>query len=676
MPYIGVNPVERASMVLTQGTLGSATDTIPVPGGYTPSNIAVYVNGLRLKTSDYTASDGFNITLNETFASGSEYVIEEFRSFEVADVGASQVTTSTGTQSLDVALDRRAIYVDTIAALQAMDAEVGQTVYLTEEGRAGEFVVKTGTPPSDPQEGIYIGLGDDKYAERLDSNIHIGMFGASGDGATPDNTAALAMETLLGYVALEQGKSYAFNTLTLSGDLIVPKSSVVVPLTGQTVSLDGDVVAGHYQIFDTTDGDVALTTTYEIKAEWFAAAYFGQSQIVRGKNAGKGAVGNSAGVNYSHFDGFRAAEQTTASIEDTFIGNFAGSSANDTQLTTAVGYGALRGKEDPAGSGTFNATTAQQTTAIGTAACQDGTSHTGTTAVGSGAFRNAPTTQNSVALGTNVGRLSGSLQDVTLIGSGTGYNFGTTGLPADSQYMTVIGRDAIYNTTQGYRSTLVGARTGNYSSICDRNTWLGYLTGPDSATYSNVSDSICIGDAARTRANNTITIGNAVTSTVEGQVYIGDSSTSQFSAQGIYNSTTPSASNVVVDSNGRLYRSTSSLKYKEVIEPMTLDWAKKVLMFEPILYKPTDNQQEEGWTYYGFGAEQVASIDPRYVHMEKPITGYDDDTGQPVLGEDREPSGVMYERLVVAQNELIKDLYAQLEQVRSEIEQMRGSDAV
>jgi len=102
MPYIGVKPVERASMVLTQGTLGSATDTIPVPGGYTPSNIAVYVNGLRLKTSDYTASDGFNITLNETFASGSEYVIEEFRSFELQN---GVILTDTNGQQWRVEVD-------------------------------------------------------------------------------------------------------------------------------------------------------------------------------------------------------------------------------------------------------------------------------------------------------------------------------------------------------------------------------------------------------------------------------------------------------------------------------------------------------------------------------------------------------------------------------------------
>jgi len=135
MPYIGVRPVERASMVLTQGTLGTSTNTIKVPGGYTPSNIAVYVNGLRLKTSDYTASDGFNITLNETFASGSEYVIEEFRSFEVADVGVSQVTTSTGTQSVEESLDRRVIYADTIADLKALDTSSlvdGQQVQVRE----------------------------------------------------------------------------------------------------------------------------------------------------------------------------------------------------------------------------------------------------------------------------------------------------------------------------------------------------------------------------------------------------------------------------------------------------------------------------------------------------------------------------------------------------------------
>lgn len=58
------------------------------------------------------------------------------------------------------------IYVDTIADLQELDAEVGQTIYLTQDGRSGEFVVKAGTPPSDPQKGIYIVLANGNYAER------------------------------------------------------------------------------------------------------------------------------------------------------------------------------------------------------------------------------------------------------------------------------------------------------------------------------------------------------------------------------------------------------------------------------------------------------------------------------------------------------------------------------
>ena len=90
------------------------------------------------------------------------------------------------------------IYVDTIAELQSLDTSGlvdGQTIYLTQEGRAGEFVVKTGTPPSDPQKGIYIVLANGNYAMRIFDGvadkgaIYASWFGATGDGITDDTTA-------------------------------------------------------------------------------------------------------------------------------------------------------------------------------------------------------------------------------------------------------------------------------------------------------------------------------------------------------------------------------------------------------------------------------------------------------------------------------------------------------
>lgn len=83
--YIGVAPVPRASVVITQGTFSVPSDSIVVGGGYNVGNIVVYVNGVRLRSSDYTATDGINIVFNEQWEAGDEYLVEEYRNFEKAN---------------------------------------------------------------------------------------------------------------------------------------------------------------------------------------------------------------------------------------------------------------------------------------------------------------------------------------------------------------------------------------------------------------------------------------------------------------------------------------------------------------------------------------------------------------------------------------------------------------
>jgi hypothetical protein len=85
MSYIGVQPVTRATRVRTFGALASATTTIAIPGGFSPSNIEVFIDGLYVQPTDYNDSDGFNLVFITTLALGTEYVVMEARNFEVAN---------------------------------------------------------------------------------------------------------------------------------------------------------------------------------------------------------------------------------------------------------------------------------------------------------------------------------------------------------------------------------------------------------------------------------------------------------------------------------------------------------------------------------------------------------------------------------------------------------------
>ena len=53
------------------------------------------------------------------------------------------------------------------ADMKAYDAPVGAVLYLNEGGRSGEGVVKSGIPPSDPQEGVYVVLNNGNYWKRV-----------------------------------------------------------------------------------------------------------------------------------------------------------------------------------------------------------------------------------------------------------------------------------------------------------------------------------------------------------------------------------------------------------------------------------------------------------------------------------------------------------------------------
>lgn len=85
MSYIGTEPVIRATRVRTFGTLEASGSIIEVPGGFTPGNIEVFVNGDAVLPTDYDDSDGLNLDFSPAVLdSGTDYVIMEARQFETS----------------------------------------------------------------------------------------------------------------------------------------------------------------------------------------------------------------------------------------------------------------------------------------------------------------------------------------------------------------------------------------------------------------------------------------------------------------------------------------------------------------------------------------------------------------------------------------------------------------
>jgi len=94
-----------------------------------------------------------------------QYVLESQLGSSASGEGASIVSMEGG-PSVEQAVNERTIYVGSVAELEALSLAAGVNVYLTEDGRAGGGVIKSGTPPTDPQKGVIIILANGNYWER------------------------------------------------------------------------------------------------------------------------------------------------------------------------------------------------------------------------------------------------------------------------------------------------------------------------------------------------------------------------------------------------------------------------------------------------------------------------------------------------------------------------------
>ena len=82
----------------------------------------------------------------------------------------------------------------------------------------------------------------------------------------------------------------------------------------------------------------------------------------------------------------------------------------------------------------------------------------------------------------------------------------------------------------------------------------------------------------------------------------------------VYYETTASAPNVFVDNTGKLCRSTSSERYKNIIADLTLDDTAyaNAMQLRPIVYHSTAATDNPSWHYYSFSAESLGAYDPAF----------------------------------------------------------------
>jgi len=155
----------------------------------------------------------------------------------------------------------------------------------------------------------------------------------------------------------------------------------------------------------------------------------------------------------------------------------------------------------------------------------------------------------------------------------------------------------------------------------------------------------------------------AETSSDEVRLYVGGSEKLRLNASEVmmpsaYSATSGSAANVYVDSGGKLYRSTSSIEYKQDVEDYELEdaWA-TIEGLRPITYRQKEGLSvsegadipfDHGKRHLGFVAEEVDEV-------EQLLVKYRLEDGE------ESPDYVEYSRVVAPLVSVVKDLMARIE---------------
>lgn len=138
-----------------------------------------------------------------------------------------------------------------------------------------------------------------------------------------------------------------------------------------------------------------------------------------------------------------------------------------------------------------------------------------------------------------------------------------------------------------------------------------------------------------------------------------------------YNTTTAAGANAVIDVDGRIIRSTSSERYKDILSPLELDDARyaDAMALKPIVYRSTADADNPAYHFYSFSAEELGTYDPAFTLWRETETVTDEDgnvTEQPLA--ERQAEGIninallaMGHAIAIKQDSLIKALEARIE---------------
>jgi len=232
--YVGVEPIPQANTIINQGTIAATTSSIFVPNGYNVGNIEVFLNGLRLKASDFTATDGVYVNFAQTLSAGTDYIIQDVRNYQQADVDSRIGNLNAQSRSAVARLAAEAGFnlVDGSFEEGAVVSNANDVVWFRNEGTyygwegtipVGGYVVPAGSTPATTG-GIGAGAWVDRTGvtlmSELSANTGAALVGKSSGGTVQDliNQTELVAYTAASLPYLPHGYRVDINGQVVESD--------------------------------------------------------------------------------------------------------------------------------------------------------------------------------------------------------------------------------------------------------------------------------------------------------------------------------------------------------------------------------------------------------------------------------------------------------------------------
>ena len=140
---------------------------------YTPANIIVFLNGVRLDATDYTATNGNDITGLSALSASDEVVVYAFKSFEVADVVSA---SSGGTFSGNVAVTGNVSATGNIQVDDIIEKSTGHGVEIeqvTLKDGGGTFTENSGITKSNDGGDVELSINNSAGSGSTDETVTI-----------------------------------------------------------------------------------------------------------------------------------------------------------------------------------------------------------------------------------------------------------------------------------------------------------------------------------------------------------------------------------------------------------------------------------------------------------------------------------------------------------------------